>query len=72
MKKLLIVFLVSFLLMSCATGEAGSVTRTGNTNYFEYSIVHIEGMPCLVVSSYTYNAHSVESITCDWSKWEGE
>lgn len=37
----------------------------------KYSIVTIEGMPCLITQSHTYPNNTVVSATCDWSKWDG-
>jgi hypothetical protein len=34
---------------------------------FQYEVIEIEGMPCVVAESGNYFG-----ITCDWAKWQGE
>lgn len=72
MKKLVFPVLVILLLALSLFLVFGNETKKADeVGDFEYNIVTVEGMPCMVVSSYTYYEHYVISVTCDWSKWEG-
>jgi hypothetical protein len=52
-------------------GGSSVETKTTQAGY-NYSIVNIEGMPCLVLVNYTYNGYAVNSVTCDWSKYDSK
>lgn len=67
-KIILLVIAMSLVLVSCGTEIVRNDEATGG---FDYSIVVIENMPCIVVTSYTYYGYRVDSVSCDWSKWEG-
>ena len=63
MKRFLIVFIiVAILLAGCSTSD-DVITKGKSETLGRYSIVYIEGMPC--ISIYT-------SLSCDWSQWEGK
>ena len=65
MKKIFVILIVVILLMSCA-----SVDVSDTSTEIDYSIVYVEGMPCVVTAPFTKEMY--RGITCDWSQWEGE
>ncbi len=70
-KLILLLAFISIFLSSCEDYPQ-EIKRKNKNLPFEYSIITIEGMPCMVVESYTYYNHYVENVNCDWSKWKGE
>lgn len=71
MKKAVLIILCMFVLVSCATGHY-DLNQSYTSDGIPYSIIYIEGMPCVVVENQTAYAYYIYSITCDWSKWDGK
>lgn len=71
MKKIIPMLLVVAVLISSCIDILDVPINTPQDNV-EYKIIRIEGMPCLLVESPTYSGHTVRSVDCDWSKWDGK
>lgn len=64
---IILLLIVLVLVLALAACETGGVVKETTPNY---SIIYIEGMPCLVVDNRTSNFYHVLSVTCDWSRWQ--
>lgn len=71
--KLKLLFL-SLLLSGCAVStQKTPVEIKENGDGLEYSLINVEGMPCILIQNYSaHSASFIKSITCDWSKYDGE
>jgi len=56
---------------SQTNGGANIETKTAQDG-LDYSIVEIEGMPCLILKNSTHYAYTVNSVTCDWRLYKGK
>jgi len=56
---------------SQTNGGANIETKTAQDG-LDYSIVEIEGMPCLILKNSTYYAYTVNSVTCDWRLYKAK
>lgn len=68
---LLIIVLVLFTLGIIdsynAPNEIQEIEDTSNVD-FDYSIIDVEGMPCLILENWGSHGEHGYSITCDWDK----
>lgn len=69
---LLGIFLAS-ILSSCALPIFDKPPSADDSpSNTQYRIIAIAGMPCLTLNNHLSGGYSVVSITCDWSKYNGQ
>lgn len=76
--RVLVVLVIVILAVGCG-GEPATetpipddvpmITEEITKRFFEYEVVYINGMPCIV---FAYKWGEVPSATCNWEMWRGE
>jgi len=78
MKKIMLVFIVVFILfvtVACVTGGVDDAHTRKETSDggFIYELFYIEEMPCLRVGRGSVDSvWDYDGVTCDWSKFSSE
>ena len=70
------IVLVLIILVVCSLilnqNSESTIKRVSDTTDFTYTVIEVEGMPCLVVDHRPGANFATFGITCDWSQWKGE
>ena len=64
--------LVLLTLFSCTSPTPYDISENRDGVFMDYTILYIEGMPCLFWSRNLGEQTGTAGITCDWSRWKGE
>jgi len=69
-RLIIVIFIVALIALACQPKPAQIELGYQNLAWprgRKYEIVHVEGMPCVLITGY-----KEAGISCDWSKWHGE
>ena len=64
--NLTMALVLAVLMILAACQPSGIHRETSDPATFTYEIIHIEGMPCLVVDYAPTSSVATFGITCDW------